>query len=60
MKLDTHNVTGNIDRVIEYLTGIKKALESQGCMNIQFNIGIDSFEDEITTEVAMEVNDDSN
>jgi hypothetical protein len=60
MQLDLHDVTGGIDRVIEYLTGVKKALEAQGCIGIQFNIGYDSYEDKISAEVSMEVDDASN
>ena len=60
MSLKTHDVTGDIDRVIEYLTGVKKSLESQDCLNIQFHLDVDTYSDkyveshEVVAEISFE------
>jgi hypothetical protein len=58
LKLNKHDVTGNIDRVIEYLTGVKKSLEAQGCIGIQFHLGHDF--DDVVAEISMEERNDRN
>ena len=47
MHLETQNVTGNIERVIEYLEGMRMGMVAQGYTNIEFHLSSNMFTGEV-------------
>jgi hypothetical protein len=54
IEFSADNLNGDLDKIIEYLSGLRKALAVQGYTNYQMNVSMDIFENEIVSEITYE------